>query len=312
MKTLITGATGFLGQNLVKSLSSFTALSRTPDRARATLGLGGEILPWNPTTEPAPAAAFEGIDTVVHLAGENVGEGRWTEKKKRRIRESRTLGTRNLIEGIANSLHRPRTLISASAIGIYGDRSDEHLDERSSWNSGFLATVCSEWEREAGFAEDLGIRTVFLRFGILLGREGGALPKMMTPFKWFVGGRLGSGDQFMSWIHVQDAVRAIRWVASNPGIRGPVNVVAPTASTNREFTTALAGSLRRPALFPVPGFALRLAAGEFANELLASQRVVPQALLDRGFNWEFPVLRDALDNLIRPTEVAGQPVEQMA
>jgi uncharacterized protein (TIGR01777 family) len=312
MKTLITGASGFLGQNIVNSLSSFKVLSRTPERARAVLGHETDVTPWNPSQEIAPVTAFDGVDTVIHLAGENVGVGRWTEKKKRRIRDSRVLGTRNLIAGMARSPHRPRTLISASAIGIYGDQGDDSITEHGSRGSSFLSNVCADWEREASLAADLGVRTVFLRFGILLGNEGGALPRMVTPFKWFVGGRLGSGHQYMSWIHISDAVRAVLWAASHGSVRGPINVVAPSASTNREFTSALAGALNRPALFPVPGFALRLVAGEFAGELLASHRVAPQVLLDRGFTWQHPSLDGALNDLLNTNTSKGALQEQIA
>lgn len=300
MRVLVTGATGFVGHRLLEKLDSPVVLSRNAAKAEASLKrFGVKAFAWDPLKGPPPQAAFEGVDAVIHLAGDPVAEGRWTKAKKARIRDSREIGTRNLVAGLAALTRRPSVLVSASAVGIYGDRGDEQLDERSRPGSGFLADVCEAWEREASRAAEVGLRVAMIRIGIVLGPGGGALGKMLTPFKLGIGSPLGSGRQYMPWVHLDDLVEMLLFAAREPGVHGPLNGVAPNPVTNREFTKSLGKVLGRPTFMPsVPGFALKTMLGEFAQVLLASQRVVPQAALSQGFAFKFaelePALRDVL------------------
>ena len=253
---------------------------------------------WNPLA-PLPPAAVSGFDAVVHLAGESV-VGRWTDEKKNAIRDSRVLGTRNLTAALAQTEVKPRLLVCASAIGFYGDRGDEVLEEKSPIGRGFLPEVCSEWEEATKAALEAGIRVVNIRIGLVLSAKGGALAKMLTPFKLGLGGRIGSGRQWWSWIHVDDIVGGIHHAMRTESLAGPVNLVAPNAVRNVEFTKVLVAVLRRPAIFPVPEFALRLAFGKQAADemLLASQRVQPGKLGASGYRFRFRELRAALENLV--------------
>jgi hypothetical protein len=250
-----------------------------------------------------PPAAVSGFDAVVHLAGESV-VGRWTNEKKSAIRDSRVLGTRHLTAALAQTEAKPRVLVCASAVGFYGDRGEEVLREDSAAGQGFLPAVCSEWEDATQAAAAAGIRTVNVRIGLVLSAKGGALGKMLTPFKLGLGGRMGSGQQWMSWIHVDDIVggiqHAMRTASVVAPMNGPVNLVAPNPLRNAEFTKVLASVLRRPAIFPVPEFALRLVFGKQAAEemLLASQRVEPGKLRASGYTFRFRELRAALENLV--------------
>jgi len=300
MKALVTGATGFVGRRLLKSLDRPTILTRDPARTRG-LPRNVEAHAWEPVREPPPAAAFEGVDTVFHLAGEPVAGGRWTAERKRRIEESRTIGTRHLVKTLETLENRPQVLVSASAIGYYGSRGDELLDESSPPAEGFLGDVCRKWEAEAMKAEAIGIRVVRIRVGIVLGPGGGALQKMLPPFKLGVGGRLGSGRQWMSWIHRDDLVAMMLFAAENDAVSGVLNGVAPEPCTNRDFTATLARRLRRPAIFPAPAFALKLAMGELAELLLGSQRVVPKAASEAGFVFRFGSLDAALADVLNPS-----------
>jgi uncharacterized protein (TIGR01777 family) len=235
---------------------------------------------------------------VVHLAGESVA-GRWTQAKKKAVRESRVLGTRHLTEALAQTQARPRVFICASAIGYYGNRGDAVLTEDSPAGQGFLPEVCREWEAAGRIAAEAGIRTVNLRLGMVLSPKGGALEKMLTPFKLGLGGRMGSGQQWWSWIHVDDIVGALHHVLRGDSLTGPVNLVAPNPARNAEFTQVLASVLRRPAVFPVPAFAARLAFGEMADELLlSSARVAPAKLRASGYAFQFAELRAALEDLL--------------
>jgi uncharacterized protein (TIGR01777 family) len=292
VKALVTGATGFIGRHLLPWLKWPAVLTRNPERAGTALA-NVEIHRWEPETGPPPAEAFRGVDTVFHLAGESVAAGRWSATRKQRIRDSRVLGTRHLVAALAALKERPAVLVSASAIGYYGDRGDEALDEDALPGNDFLAGVCKEWEAEANQAAELGIRVVTPRIGIVLGKGGGALEKMLTPFRLGLGGRLGSGRQWMSWIHIDDLIGLLLY-AGPRHISGPMNAVAPNPVTNREFTRELAGALRRPAVFPVPEFALKLAFGEMAGVLLSSQRVVPAVAQRTGYRFQYPRLADAL------------------
>ena len=279
MNISISGASGFIGRHLMKSLAqaghSLRALSRhTP-----------------------PAESLREADAIIHLAGEPVAQ-RWTAAAKQRILDSRVVGTRNLVEALAALPRRPEALICASAIGYYGSRGDEVLTESSAPGSGFLPEVCVAWEREALAAEAFGIRVVRVRTGVVLDANGGALVRMLPPFRMGLGGRLGSGRQWMSWIHLEDLAALFQFAVESQ-VRGPLNAVAPYAVTNSDFTGELARTLRRPAVFPVPEFALRLLFGEMADVLLASQRVAPGAAEAAGFRFRFPQLAPALADLLR-------------
>ncbi len=299
MKALVTGATGFVGPRLLRLLDGPVVLSRNPARAKASLGtLAGQIVPWDPMQGPPPPHVFEGIDVVLHLAGESVAEGRWTAAQKAKIRDSRVVGTRHLVQGISQASARPKTLVSASAVGYYGDRGEEELTEAAPPAHDFLADVCVEWEREAMAAEQHGVRVVTARTGIVLGAGGGALAKMLTPFKLGGGGPLGNGRQWMPWIHVADLARLYLHAAEAESIRGAMNSVAPHPVRNSEFTKALARQLHRPAFMPAPYFGLRLLFGEFAKVLFASQRVIPQVALDTGFAFQYPEIAAALREIL--------------
>lgn len=299
MRVLISGATGLIGRELCNSLSReghrVVALSRSPE---ATRGLAAaEVHKWEPMTGPPPAQAYNEIDAVVHLVGEPIADRRWTDSQKKLIRDSRVLSTRNLVEGLRSSGSRPSALISGSAVGFYGDRGDEQLDETASMGRGFMSEICRDWENEAAAAIELGIRVVQVRTGVVLSPKGGALKKMLPPFKLGVGGRLGSGRQWFPWIHVSDIVGIFRHAISTSSLRGPANGVAPDSVTNADFTKQLGRALHRPAFLPVPEMALRALMGEMADILFHSQRVVPKAVLLSGYVFRYPGLAPALEEL---------------
>jgi len=296
MKIIVTGSTGLVGRALVRSLlSEGHAVTRLVRGESQTFSAPGTTaVRWDPEWGTVEADALEGHDGAVHLAGESVAEGRWTEEKKRRIFESRVKGTHLLAETLAALKEKPRVLVSASATGFYGDRGEEVLREESASGADFLAEVCREWEKAALPASRAGVRVVHMRIGIVLSGEGGALEKMLTPFKMGVGGRVGSGRQYMSWIALEDLVGAIRHALADEQLRGPVNAVAPRAVTNEEFTKTLGGVLGRPTFLPVPAFALRLAFGEMADVLLGGQRVEPARLKESGYQFKYPNLEGAL------------------
>ena len=299
MKALVTGGTGFVGRHLLRLLDCPIVLSRDVPRSQRSVGeTAGRVLAWNPLEGPPPAEAFDGVDVVFHLAGESVAGGRWTAAQKARIRDSRVIGTRNLVAGMAQAEPRPRVLVSASAVGYYGDRGEEELTESSPPADDFLAHVCIEWEREAQAAQQHGVRVVTARTGIVLG-HGGALAKMLLPFKLGAGGPLGNGRQWMPWIHVADLARLYLHAADTPSIQGAMNAVGPHPVRNSEFTKALGRALHRPAFMPAPYLGLRLAFGEFAKVLFASQRVIPKVALDTGFAFEYPQIAEALAQIVR-------------
>ncbi|HEX2095486.1 MAG TPA: TIGR01777 family oxidoreductase [Longimicrobiaceae bacterium] len=291
-RVAVTGSTGLIGTALVPALPADGYRVVRLVRSRPEPG-GGEVA-WDPAAGTIDTAGLEGVDAVIHLAGENVGR-RWTAERRRRIRDSRARGTRLLAEALAGLARPPRVLVSASAIGYYGDRGDELLDEGTASGAGFLAEVVREWEASADPARERGIRVVHPRFGVVLTPQGGALQRILPPFRLGVGGRVGSGRQWMSWLTLDDVVEAVRFLLRTEGLSGPVNVAAPHPVTNEEFTRTLGRVLGRPTLFPVPAAALRLALGQMAEEtVLASQRVVPRKLLDAGFAFRHPELEGAL------------------
>jgi len=282
MNITVTGATGFIGERLVRNLleagHSVHALGRKRSR---TLPPAVRFSEWNSTEAEPAAESLAAADAIIHLAGEPVAQ-RWTPEAKQRIRSSRVDGTRNLVSALSKQSQRPQVLVCASAIGYYGSRGDEILTEKSDPGRDFLAQVVVDWEQSAREAEALGIRVVPLRFGVVLGKDGGALPKMLPPFRLGLGGRLASGQQWMSWIHVDDVIGLIRFALENSTVRGPMNATA----------------LHRPAILPVPRFALKLLFGEMAEVILGSQRVIPQAARSAGFQFEYPELRPALVRLL--------------
>jgi uncharacterized protein (TIGR01777 family) len=280
MRIAITGASGLVGRHT-------SGVLRAEGHEVRALSTRRAIQPED----------LEACDVVVHLAGEPVAQ-RWTAAAKERIRSSRLDGTRDLVESLAELNKPPAVLISASAIGYYGSRGDEILTESSPAATDFLGEVAVDWERAARAAETLGIRVATIRFGVILARDGGALKQMLPPFKVGIGGRIGNGKQWMSWIHIDDVVRLIAFAIANESIRGPVNGVAPNPVTNAAFTRGLARALHRPAVFPVPLFALRILFGQMAEILYASQRVIPESALSAGFEFKFGELGAALSNLV--------------
>jgi uncharacterized protein (TIGR01777 family) len=294
-RILVSGVSGPVGAALLPSLREGSYKVIRLVRGTAS---GDEQISWDPA-KPLPAESVSGFEAVIHLAGESI-VGRWTAAKKARIRDSRVLGTRNLAEALSATSERPRVLITASAVGYYGNRGDELLREDSSPGQDFLAEVCREWEAATKMAARNGIRTVNLRFGLILSSAGGALKQMLVPFRMGVGGRIGDGRQWWSWIDVSDVVGAIHYVMKTDQLQGPVNVVAPKPVTNAEFTSTLAEVLHRPAIFPMPAFAARLAFGEMADELLlASQRVDPTKLNSSGYRFQHSELKPALEDILK-------------
>jgi uncharacterized protein (TIGR01777 family) len=297
MKIVVSGASGLVGTALLPALKN--AGHEVYRLVRSAPNNAADEISWNPERAAIDAASLEGMEAAIHLAGESVSEGRWTDEKKRRIRESRSKGTRLLSETLAQLKKKPRTLLSASATGFYGNRGTEVLTEQSASGSDFLSEVCREWELATQPAAQGGIRVANLRFGVILTSKGGALKKMMTPFKLGVGGKVGSGEQYMSWITLDDAVGALLFALETETLRGPVNVVAPNAVTNLEFTKTLGKTLSRPTLFSVPSFAARLAFGEVADALLlSSARVEPSRLKEAGYQFKYPELKAALHHIV--------------
>lgn len=255
---------------------------------------------WDPESGTIDFGDLDEVNAVVHLAGENIAQGRWTRSKKERIRQSRIEGTRLLVQALKALSPRPGTLISASAVGLYGDRGEELLNEQSEPGSGFLASVCQEWEAETAPAAASGIRVVLARFGVVLSAEGGAIRSIQRPFRLGLGGVIGPGTQYLSWITAEDVAAILQFFLDDPSISGPVNVVSPNPVTNREFTKALGRALRRPTILPMPAFAARLLLGEVADELLlSSARVAPDKLLSAGYKFKHPDLDAALEHLFR-------------
>jgi uncharacterized protein (TIGR01777 family) len=308
MKIAITGSTGLVGSALVPFLT--TGGHRALRISRSARRTETEAIVWDPSIGQLDVTRLEGLDAVVHLAGENIAARRWSTKQKARILDSRVQGTRLLCKSLARLKRPPRVLVSASAIGYYGDRGDELLDEKSSRGNAFLSDVCQAWEESTQPAAEAGIRVVNLRFGVILSPKGGALAKMLTPFRLGLGGRIGTGRQWMSWISLDDAIGCIYHAMATPGLHGPVNAVSPNPVTNKEFTATLASVLSRPAFLPMPSFAARLAFGQLADELLiASTRVAPKALLESGCPFFYPHLEMALRHMLGRYDTVPELVE---
>ena len=289
----ISGASGMVGTALARFLESEgkSVLAMT----RQTGGTYQDTIHWDPATGLTNPNRLESVDAVVHLAGENIAAGRWNSTVKSKIRSSRIEGTRSLVNSMATVEKRPKVLVCASAIGFYGDRGLTELNETSAAGSGFLADVCRDWEAEANAAKQLDVRVVNIRIGVVLSPKGGALSKMMLPFKLGLGGIIGSGNQYWSWVGLNDLVRIIAFCINNECMDGPVNAVSPTPLTNREFTKEIGSVLKRPTIFPVPAFAAKMVMGEMAESLLlSSTRVLPELLRQAGFKFEQPELKECL------------------
>jgi uncharacterized protein (TIGR01777 family) len=297
MRVTLTGATGRIGLSIVEALRArgddVTVLSRSPERARPKLPAAAGAVTWDPKAGPAPAEALSGRDAVVHLAGEDVAQ-RWSAKVKEEIRASREAGTRNLVAGIEQAEPRPRALVSASAAGYYGPHGDEPVDEDAPPGDDFLAGVVVAWEREARRAEELGVRVALMRTGVVLSPDAGALKKMLPPFKLGAGGPVAGGQQYMPWVHLDDVVGMYVQAVDDERWNGPVNVVAPGAVTNREFSKALGKALHRPAFAPVPGFALKLLYGEMSQIVLTGVNMVPRRAEQLGYAFRHREVLEAL------------------
>jgi uncharacterized protein (TIGR01777 family) len=300
---VVAGATGFIGQPLCRRLHAaghrLTILTRNPQKAVQFSPPDLQILAWSTKQAGEWQQVVAGADVVINLTGESIAGRRWTDEYKQQIRQSRLDTTRALVAAMINGDSPSRVLLNASAVGYYGNRGDAVITEQTPSGSDFLARLCVDWEAEALQATAAGVRVVLMRIGLVLGKGGGALEKMVPPFKWFVGGPLGIGRQWVPWIHQDDLLEMILWAIENSAVGGPINFTAPHPVTMREFASTLGKVLNRPALFPIPRFVLQLVLGEGAEAILVSQRVIPQAAQQLGFEWRYPYLEPALRSIFR-------------
>jgi uncharacterized protein (TIGR01777 family) len=302
MNILITGASGFIGTNLIKALVlqnrfNIRTLSRFPQRSQASLPSSVVCYQWNPEQNKIDKQALNGVDIVINLAGENIASGRWTKEKKKTLLSSRINGTKLLIDEIKKLDRAPSKFISVSAIGFYGNRESEEINEDSSEGKGFLANLCSQWETQAQNHNISLMSTTIIRIGIVLGKDGGALEKMLTPFKLGAGGKIGNGNQVMSWIHIVDLIRIFQFIIESKDAKGIYNATAPSPVSNKEFTHRLGKVLNRPTLFTVPALALKLLLGELSEVLLEGQYVVPKKLTSMGFMFKYAELEKAFNSI---------------
>lgn len=295
---MIAGATGFIGNELIKKLNKkgheIVVLTRNLESAKFRIPVHCKVVTWDPSSKSIEPSELKGVDAVINLAGENIADGRWSSERKRELINSRVNSVRRLIDAMKFMEKKPQSFVSASAVGFYGDRGDEFLSEDDTKGHGFLSDVCKAWEDEILRANDLGVRTVAYRIGMVLGHDGGALSKILPPFKLGAGGRLGSGAQWMSWVHIEDLVNMLIYAIENPNINGIYNAVSPNAITNKDFTKTLGRVLNRFTIFPVPKFVLKIALGELSDLLLGSQRVDSKKIRDAGFEFQYAYLEDAL------------------
>ena len=301
-KVIVTGASGLIGSLLCKELinrgDAITIFTKSPDMTRIKIPGAADYVDWNYRKPKDWQSIIDGKSAIIHLAGANISGKRWTKKHKKEIFDSRIISTQNLIKAIENSTLKPECLIISSAVGYYGNAGDEILTETSPSGTDFLAEVCRDWEKESEIVDSLGIRRVNVRTGIVLSTEGGALKKMVLPFKLFIGGSLGNGKQWFPWIHIDDIIRIYIDALDNISIKGPINAAAPGIVSMKEFSKILGNTINRPSIFSVPKIILRLVIGKVTESILASQRVVPKALLDSGFKFKFENIQEALRDLL--------------
>lgn len=300
---VMTGGTGLIGTRLTRELlkrgDRVTVLTRNPDRALETLPDGAEALRWiSDKNDDDWPGTIDGADAVIHLAGESIAEERWTDEYKQRMYDSRIDTATKLIEAISVATDRPEVMISVSAVGYYGDTGDREIDENSTAGDDFLAELCIAWEAEAKKAEEYGVRVVIPRMGLVLARNGGALDKLLTPFKMFAGGPVGNGEQWFPWIHIEDVIGIFLHALDNPSVSGPLNAVAPGLVRNREFAVALGDVLDRPAKFSVPAFVIKLAMGELGEMLLGGQHAEPRRTLESDYEFKYERIETALEDLV--------------
>jgi len=303
-RIVITGATGFIGRRLSLELAEagyeVIALSRRGAEAERILPRITKVVQWDGATATEWSDQADGATAIVNLAGENIGAGRWTARRKQQILESRLNAGKAVTDAIRMAERKPSVLIQASGVGYYGDRGDEMLDEEASNGSGFLADVARQWEQSVLEVETLGVRLAAIRLGVVLGPNGGVMSRLIPPFRFFVGGHPGSGRQWLPWVHIDDVVRAVRFLIEQPGCEGPYNVTVPKPTVSKDFYSQLGKAMRRPAVFPMPAFALKLALGEMATELLLpSTRVVPKKLTEAGFEFKFPDPTAAFSDILK-------------
>jgi len=315
MKIVIAGGTGFIGRHichlLVDEGHSIVILSRNPDRTSATANPRTRVIQWHGHEDGSWATFCDGAEVVINLSGAPIADRRWTPERKRELVDSRVLTTQALLGSIAKWKTKPHTFITASGVGFYGDRESEEVNEHSPCGKGFLAELCQAWEAAAKQGEAIGLRILSVRFGMVLGLNGGALPKMAFPFRFFLGGPVLPGSQFVSWIHVKDLSRLILWLIPNKAMSGPVNGVAPDSVTMREFCERLGQAMKRPSWLPVPGFLLQIALGELASMLTTGQRVHPQRALDGGFTYLYSMLPAALEAIFKESTNQSQSPDKM-